>query len=154
MKCFSVHKFITFSFPSTEAATDPPKTPDSEPMFTKLRNPSTGKFWNYVLGILLIFVKAYNTNQISFSTGEAALYLFNSGAQQLFEVKAFHEEYRSWFIGETVQQGVVLCLVVLTSLSYICPLDGRLLFVTPMDPLFLILHYLVKADKEPVKYIP
>ncbi|XP_027646470.1 ribonuclease H2 subunit B isoform X3 [Falco biarmicus] len=62
--------------------------------------------------------------------GEATLYLFNSGAQQLFEVKAFHEEYRSWFIGQTVQQ------------------DGRLLFVTPMDPLFLILHYLIKADKE------
>uniref|UniRef100_A0A8C4TVJ3 Ribonuclease H2 subunit B n=1 Tax=Falco tinnunculus TaxID=100819 RepID=A0A8C4TVJ3_FALTI len=86
-----------------EAATDPPKTPDSEPLFTKLRNPSTG---------------------------EATLYLFNSGAQQLFEVKAFHEEYRSWFIGQTVQQ------------------DGRLLFVTPMDPLFLILYYLIKADKE------
>ncbi|NXX92156.1 RNH2B Ribonuclease, partial [Centropus bengalensis] len=65
-----------------------------------------------------------------FSTGEATLYLFNSGAQQLFEVKAFHEEYRSWFIGQTVQQ------------------DGRLLFVTPMDPLFLILYYLIKADKE------
>ncbi|KAK2515162.1 hypothetical protein Q9233_014567 [Columba guinea] len=29
-----------------EAATDPPKTSDSEPLFTKLRNPSTGKFWN------------------------------------------------------------------------------------------------------------
>ncbi|KAM6316863.1 ribonuclease H2 subunit B [Aegotheles albertisi] len=86
-----------------EAATEPPKTPDSEPLFTKLRNPSTG---------------------------EATLYLFNSGAQQLFEVKAFHEEYRSWFIGQTVQQ------------------DGRLLFVTPMDPLFLILYYLIKADKE------
>ncbi|XP_039572643.1 ribonuclease H2 subunit B isoform X4 [Passer montanus] len=86
-----------------EAAIDPPKTPDSEPLFTKLRNPCTG---------------------------EATLYLFNSGAQQLFEVKAFHEECRSWFIGQTVQQ------------------DGRLLFVTPMDPLFLILYYLIKADKE------
>ncbi|XP_037993815.1 ribonuclease H2 subunit B isoform X3 [Motacilla alba alba] len=86
-----------------EAAIDPPKTPDSEPLFTKMRNPSTG---------------------------EATLYLFNSGAQQLFEVKAFHEERRSWFIGQTVQQ------------------DGRLLFVTPMDPLFLILYYLIKADKE------
>ncbi|NXU79739.1 RNH2B Ribonuclease, partial [Oreotrochilus melanogaster] len=64
------------------------------------------------------------------STGEATLYLFNSGAQQLFEVKAFHEEYSSWFIGQTVQQ------------------DGRLLFVTPVDPLFLILYYLIKADKE------
>ncbi|KAI1241886.1 Ribonuclease H2 subunit B, partial [Lamprotornis superbus] len=61
---------------------------------------------------------------------EATLYLFNSGAQQLFEVKAFHEERRSWFIGQTVQQ------------------DGRLLFVTPMDPLFLILYYLLRADKE------
>ncbi|KAM4904385.1 ribonuclease H2 subunit B [Sylvia borin] len=86
-----------------EAAIDVPKTPESEPLFTKLRNPSTG---------------------------EATLYLFNSGAQQLFEVKAFHEERRSWFIGQTVQQ------------------DGRLLFVTPMDPLFLILYYLIKADKE------
>ncbi|XP_054019104.1 ribonuclease H2 subunit B [Dryobates pubescens] len=86
-----------------EAATDLPKTPESEPLFTKLRNPSTG---------------------------EATLYLFNSGAQQLFEVKAFHEEYHSWFIGQTVQQ------------------DGRLLFVTPMDPLFLILYYLIEADKE------
>lgn len=39
-----VHNF--FSLP-TEAATDPPKTSDSEPLFTKLRNPSTGKFWNW-----------------------------------------------------------------------------------------------------------
>ncbi|KAM9245421.1 ribonuclease H2 subunit B [Leptosomus discolor] len=83
-----------------------------------------------VLGILLIFVKAYKHKTDFFSTGEATLYLFNSGAQQLFEVKAFHEEYRSWFVGQTVQQ------------------DGRLLFVTPMDPLFLILYYLIKADKE------
>ncbi|XP_071407904.1 ribonuclease H2 subunit B isoform X2 [Pithys albifrons albifrons] len=90
-----------------EAALDPPETPDSEPMFTKLRNPSTG---------------------------EATLYLFNSGAQQLFEVKAFHEECRSWFIGQAVQQ------------------DGRLLFVTPVDPLFLILYYLIKADKEQGKF--
>ncbi|XP_010199899.1 ribonuclease H2 subunit B isoform X2 [Colius striatus] len=90
-----------------EAVTDPSKTPDSEPLFTKLRNPSTG---------------------------EATLYLFNSGAQQLFEVKAFHEEHRSWFIDDTVQQ------------------DGRLLFVTPMDPLFLILYYLMKADKEQGKF--
>ncbi|XP_008938368.1 PREDICTED: ribonuclease H2 subunit B-like, partial [Merops nubicus] len=96
-----VHHFSPF--PPPEAATDPPKTPDSEPLFTKLRNPSTG---------------------------EATLYLFNSGAQQLFEVKAFQEEYRSWFIDQSVQQ------------------DGRLLFVTPMDPLFLILYYLIKADKE------
>ncbi|NXV77627.1 RNH2B Ribonuclease, partial [Atlantisia rogersi] len=77
-----------------------------------------------------IFVKAYKHKPDFFSTGEATLYFFNSGAQQLFEVKVFDEEYHSWFIGQTVQQ------------------DGRLLFVTPMDPLFLILYYLIKADKE------
>lgn len=58
-----------------------------------------------ILGILLIFVKTYKHKPDFFSTGEATLYLFNSGAQQLFEVKAFHEERRSWFIGQTVQQG-------------------------------------------------
>lgn len=58
-----------------------------------------------VLDILLIFVKAYKHKPDFFSTGEETLYLFNSGARQLFEVKAFHEEYRSWFIGQTVQQG-------------------------------------------------
>ncbi|KAJ7401974.1 Ribonuclease H2 subunit B [Pitangus sulphuratus] len=129
-----------------EAAIDPPKTPDSEPVFTKLRNPSTGKFWNCDTSQLIFWLICSTTERFIFckaeimmivqvlcakdTAGEATLYLFNSGAQQLFEVKAFHEECRSWFIGQTVQQ------------------DGRLLFVTPMDPLFLILYYLIKADKE------
>ncbi|NXA33835.1 RNH2B Ribonuclease, partial [Eudromia elegans] len=82
------------------------------------------------------FVKAYKHKPDFFSTGEATLYLFNSGAQQLFEVKCFQEEYHSWFIGQTVEQ------------------DGRLLFVTPMDPLFLILYYLIKAYKENGKFQP
>ncbi|MEE6472278.1 hypothetical protein FKM82_009564 [Ascaphus truei] len=63
------------------------------------------------------------------------MFLFTSSGQ-LLEVKAFHEEYRSWFIGQTVQQ------------------DGRLLFATPMDPLFLVLYYLVKADKKQGKFQP
>ncbi|XP_065268190.1 ribonuclease H2 subunit B [Emys orbicularis] len=92
-----------------EPVTDLPMKPDGGPLFTRLRNPSTG---------------------------EAALYLFNSSAQQLFEVKAFHEEYRSWFIGQTVQH------------------DGRLLFATPVDPLFLVLFYLIKAEKEKGKFQP
>uniref|UniRef100_A0A8D0HA58 Rnh202 triple barrel domain-containing protein n=1 Tax=Sphenodon punctatus TaxID=8508 RepID=A0A8D0HA58_SPHPU len=65
-----------------------------------------------------------------------ALYLFNRGAEQLFEVKAFHEEYHSWFIGQTVQH------------------DGRLLFATPVDPLFLVLLYLLKAEREQGKFQP
>lgn len=42
---------------------------------------------------------------VSFLTGQAALYLFGSDAYHIFEIKAFHEEYRSWFIGQEVQYG-------------------------------------------------
>lgn len=91
------------------SVTNTPRKAGSEPLFTRLRNPSMG---------------------------QAALYLFSSDARQLFEVKAFHEEHRSWFIGQAVQQ------------------DGRLFFVTPMDPLFLVLFYLAKAEKEQGKFQP
>ncbi|KAM4795396.1 ribonuclease H2 subunit B isoform 2-T2 [Rhinophrynus dorsalis] len=70
------------------------------------------------------------------STEKGAMFLFINSGQQLCEVKAFHEDYRSWFIGQTVQQ------------------DGRLLFATPMDPLFLVLYYLIKADKQQGKFQP
>ena len=36
----------------------------------------------------------------------ASLYLFSSGDVQLYEVKAFQEEFHSWFIGQTVQRGL------------------------------------------------
>ncbi|XP_070694182.1 ribonuclease H2 subunit B isoform X2 [Pempheris klunzingeri] len=76
---------------------------DSDPVFVRLRNPSTDA---------------------------ASLYMLSSSDVQLFEVKAFEEDFHSWFIGQTVQR------------------DGRLLFVTPMDPLYLILPYLIKSGKE------
>nr|XP_036867451.1 ribonuclease H2 subunit B isoform X1 [Manis javanica]XP_036867456.1 ribonuclease H2 subunit B isoform X2 [Manis javanica] len=63
-------------------------------------------------------------------SGEGAIYLFNMCLQQLFEIKVFKEKHHSWFINQSVQSG------------------GLLHFVTPMDPLFLLLHYLIKADKE------
>nr|XP_046260243.1 ribonuclease H2 subunit B isoform X2 [Scatophagus argus] len=64
------------------------------------------------------------------ATGAASLYMLSSGDTQLFEVKTFEEDFHSWFVGQTVQR------------------DGRLLFITPMDPLYLILPYLVKSVKE------
>ncbi|XP_051260408.1 ribonuclease H2 subunit B isoform X2 [Dicentrarchus labrax] len=76
---------------------------DSDPAFVRLRNPSTDA---------------------------ASLYMLGSGDVQLFEVKAFDEDFHSWFVGQTVQR------------------DGRLLFVTPMDPLYLILPYLIKSGRE------
>nr|XP_045370023.1 ribonuclease H2 subunit B isoform X2 [Camelus bactrianus] len=73
----------------------------------------------------LMFVKLVNP-----CSGEGAIYLFNMCLPQLFEVKVFKEKNHSWFINESVQSG------------------GLLHFATPMDPLFLLLYYLVKADKE------
>ncbi|XP_077392871.1 ribonuclease H2 subunit B isoform X2 [Festucalex cinctus] len=78
---------------------------DIDPTFVRLRNPATDAASLYML-----------------SGGEGNL--------QLHEVKAFEEDYRSWFVGQTVQR------------------DGRLLFITPMDPLYLILPYLIKSGKE------
>uniref|UniRef100_A0A8C6S7G6 Ribonuclease H2 subunit B n=1 Tax=Neogobius melanostomus TaxID=47308 RepID=A0A8C6S7G6_9GOBI len=70
------------------------------------------------------FVKLKNPR-----TDAASLYLLGSDTQ-LYEVKAFEEDCHSWFISQTVQQ------------------DGRLLFITPLDPIFLLLPYLIHAGKE------
>ncbi|XP_036055839.1 ribonuclease H2 subunit B isoform X4 [Onychomys torridus] len=78
----------------------------------------------------LLFVKLVNPR-----SGEGTFYLFDMCLQQLFEVKVFKEKHRSWFINQSVQSG------------------GLLHFATPVDPLFLLLHYLIKAGKEG-KYQP
>ncbi|XP_006984350.1 ribonuclease H2 subunit B isoform X2 [Peromyscus maniculatus bairdii] len=78
----------------------------------------------------LLFVKLVNPR-----SGEGSFYLFDMCLQQLFEVKVFKEKHRSWFINQSVQSG------------------GLLHFATPVDPLFLLLHYLIKAGKEG-KYQP
>ncbi|KAK6309662.1 hypothetical protein J4Q44_G00195430 [Coregonus suidteri] len=88
---------------AADSAVETPQKDDSDPTFIRLRNPSTDA---------------------------ASLYLLGSGDVQLYEVKAFNEDFHSWFIGQTVQR------------------DGRLLYVTPMDPLYLLLPYLIKAGKE------
>ncbi|XP_069745829.1 ribonuclease H2 subunit B isoform X2 [Narcine bancroftii] len=92
-----------------ESIVNAPEKIDSGPVFTRLRNPKTGS---------------------------AALYLFSSDCNQVYEVKAFDEDYHSWFIGQSVQR------------------DGRLLFVTPLDPLFLVLPYLINASEKQGKFEP
>ncbi|XP_071775330.2 ribonuclease H2 subunit B isoform X1 [Centroberyx gerrardi] len=87
---------------AAESAIDRQKH-DTDPAFVRLRNPSTDT---------------------------ASLYMLGRGDVQLYEVKAFQDDFHSWFIGQTVQR------------------DGRLLYITPMDPLFLILPYLMKSGKE------
>lgn len=76
---------------------------DGDPVFVRLRNPSTDA---------------------------ASLYMLGCGDVMLYEVKAFEDDFHSWFVGQAVQR------------------DGRLIFVTPLDPLFLVLPYLIKSGKE------
>ncbi|KAK7154190.1 hypothetical protein R3I94_007524 [Phoxinus phoxinus] len=86
-----------------DSALDTGRPEDSDPSFIKLKNPATGS---------------------------SSLYLFSCGDLSVYEVKAFSEDFRSWFIGQTVQR------------------DGRLLYVTSIDPLFLILPYISSVATE------
>ncbi|KAB5576821.1 hypothetical protein PHYPO_G00202920 [Pangasianodon hypophthalmus] len=88
---------------AADSSLDKTKLHDGDPTFIRLRNPATGA---------------------------GSQYLFSSGDVRLYEVKAFVEDFHSWFIDQTVQR------------------DGRLLYVTPMDPLFLLLPYLQSGAVE------
>jgi len=61
-------------------------------------------------------------------TDKSAVFLL-SGDSHLHEVLTFSEDHRSWFLGERVAS------------------DGRLYLVTRMDPLFLVLPYLARAER-------
>lgn len=63
-------------------------------------------------------------------TDQPSLYLFTEGDSKVAEVLQFKEEFRSWFIGETVHK------------------DGSLVVSTPVDVVFLILPYLMKVHEE------
>ncbi|XP_043105313.1 ribonuclease H2 subunit B isoform X2 [Puntigrus tetrazona] len=86
-----------------DSALDTGRSEEGDPSFIKLKNPATGG---------------------------SSLYMFGCGDVSVYEVKAFSEDFRSWFIGQTVQR------------------DGRLLYVTPIDPLFLLLPYISSTATE------
>ncbi|XP_061184325.1 ribonuclease H2 subunit B-like [Saccostrea echinata] len=62
-------------------------------------------------------------------TDRSAMFLFCNGDKDVFEVSVFSEDCRSWLIDNTVQQ------------------DGSLHITTPIDPLFLILPYILKVKE-------
>ncbi|XP_072035246.1 ribonuclease H2 subunit B-like [Amphiura filiformis] len=68
-------------------------------------------------------------------TDLGAMFMLNSDGTLIYEVTAFKENFRSWFINQTVQQ------------------DGSIKMVTPVDPLFLVLPYLRKSDKQMNKFM-
>ena len=55
--------------------------------------------------------------------------MFNSSNNSLNEVMTFDEQHRSWFIGSRVVA------------------DGKMYFATPINPVFLLLPYIIKAEK-------
>ncbi|XP_059163656.1 ribonuclease H2 subunit B-like [Physella acuta] len=57
------------------------------------------------------------------------VYLVSAEHTGIYEVNCFKEKYRSWFFGDTVHS------------------DGHIFLTTPVDPLFLILPYLINAGE-------
>jgi len=62
-------------------------------------------------------------------TGLGSCFLYNSSNNSLNEVMTFDEQHRSWFIGSRVVA------------------DGKMYLVTPVNPVFLLLPYMLKAEK-------
>jgi len=62
-------------------------------------------------------------------TDKGAAFLVNPSNNKIFELFSFEEEHRSWFIGSKVVS------------------DGRIFLTTPVNPVFLALPYLAKAEK-------
>eukprot|EP00088_Acartia_fossae_P001979 TRINITY_DN1077_c0_g1_i5.p1 TRINITY_DN1077_c0_g1~~TRINITY_DN1077_c0_g1_i5.p1 ORF type:complete len:299 (+),score=71.69 TRINITY_DN1077_c0_g1_i5:52-948(+) len=58
-----------------------------------------------------------------------ALYLYNARAKKLFELMNFSEPNRAWFVGDRVVE------------------DGSLILSTPINPVFIILPFLIKAER-------
>ncbi|XP_045581570.1 ribonuclease H2 subunit B isoform X2 [Procambarus clarkii] len=59
----------------------------------------------------------------------SAMYIFDEDNKRIYDMVAFDEGHRSWFIGETIQS------------------DGRLYITSPVDVSYLILPYLMQATK-------
>lgn len=57
------------------------------------------------------------------------LFLVSGDSRCVCELNVFDEKYHSWFIGETVHSG------------------NQMYFATPIDPLFLVLPYLINSGK-------
>lgn len=97
-------------------------------------------------------------------TGEARKYLLtctehSQRVTTVCEILQFSEKPRSWFVGETVQKGqclmhasssIVMVIIFILGILLIylsSSTDGSLYICTPIDPVFLVLPYLVKSAK-------
>lgn len=62
-------------------------------------------------------------------TDSGAYFMFTNENQDIYELVVYKEDFRSWLIDNTVQH------------------DGSLFITTPVDPVFMVLPYLIKAEK-------
>ena len=62
-------------------------------------------------------------------TGAGTCFLYNKSSKTLCELLSYDEEHRSWFIGDKVVG------------------DGRMMVATPVNPLYVALHYLIGAER-------
>lgn len=67
-------------------------------------------------------------------TGTCSKYIFHEKTNEFFELLKFNEPFRTWFIGEIVTN------------------DGCIYLSPPIDPLFLLLHYVQNQASE--KFVP
>lgn len=58
-----------------------------------------------VLSVSLLNKLQLIDSSVIVSAGSSSLYLFGCGDTSVYEVKAFTEDFRSWFVGQTVQRG-------------------------------------------------
>ncbi|KAJ6620245.1 Ribonuclease H2 subunit B [Pseudolycoriella hygida] len=68
------------------------------------------------------------------STGAPSKYIFHEKSNEFFELLKFNEPFRSWFVGDIITD------------------DGGIYLCPPIDPLFLLLHYVQSQASE--KYVP
>lgn len=67
-------------------------------------------------------------------TGTCSKYIFHKKSNEFFELLKFNEPFRAWFIGEIIAN------------------DGAIYLSPPIDPLFLLLHFVQLQASE--KFVP
>lgn len=67
-------------------------------------------------------------------TGTCSKYIFHKKSSEFFELLKFNEPFRTWFVGDIITD------------------DGCIYLSPPIDPLFLLLHYVQQQASE--KYVP
>lgn len=67
-------------------------------------------------------------------TGTCSKYIFHKKSNEFFELLKFNEPFRTWFVGEIITD------------------DGGIYLSSPIDPLFLLLHFIQCQASE--KFVP